>query len=394
MWRWCVRVLSLFGVMVLLAGCESGPGALSLPSLDAVAQSAGQDNYDALVRQGDAAMAAGAHGRARGAYQQALQARSRGGEALIGLAEASIALGDHDATGRMLDRLEAGAGGEASGRVAQARGILHLRTGQTDAAERALRAAVARDRTLWRAWAALGRVHDRQGDAVSARAAFAEAERHAPDNASLNNDIGMSFVAIGKPREAMPYFEKALTSDPDHLRARANLRIARALTGDYDAAVSGVSAAHMADALSNAGYAAILNGDLDTADRMLRRAIEVSPVHHVAAAANLDLLAAVRTGKAQPGKPRFASSRESAVKQAAEAPVLPPNFPQPPQEPSVAPDDASGVAIANEPSPAPARTVQLSPDLLTGAESAQASHRLWLRAAADPAATRSLAPQN
>jgi Tfp pilus assembly protein PilF len=106
----------------------------------------------------------------------------------------------------------------------------------------------------------------------------------------------MSHLEEDDPAAALKQFQRALAIDPANRTASANARIARAMLRDYDAAVSGARPEELPDVLNNVGYIAVMNGDFDTADALLRRAIEANPVYHESAKANLDLLAQARNG--------------------------------------------------------------------------------------------------
>lgn len=175
-------------------------------------------------------------------------------------------------------------------RSLQGRGLIALRSGQPELALRLFNQALERDPDLWRAKIGTARAHLALGDPAGATQALIRAEASAALNASALNDIGMVFLTDQVPDRAVAYFERALVLEAQHPSARSNIRIARAMLGDYDAAVAGVAPDDAADALNNAGYAAILNGAYETADRLLRRALEISPVYHAAARANLELL--------------------------------------------------------------------------------------------------------
>lgn len=279
--------------LCLLAACETLPIQESgLAPTSGISDQAGAAR---LRREAEVALENGSVSEAAGMFEQALQLGPGNPAANLGLVEARIAQGQDDAAKQLLNRIDPADVPELLARQAQARGILFLRAGSLREAQRALQSAVRQDAGLWRSWISLGRVYARMDRPAEARAAFIEAERRGPPGPDLLNDIGMSYLALRDPGRAISYLEQALQHDPGDARAQTNLRIARALQGNYDTAVSGVSSDDLADALSNAGYAAILNGDLGHADRLLRRALEVSPVHHVTASANLVLLASLRS---------------------------------------------------------------------------------------------------
>ncbi len=230
------------------------------------------------------------HDRALNAASVRGLRRSQGdpGSAL-GMAEAALGTGDLDKAAKLFELAERSASRPVA-RSLQGYGLIALRRGQTERALRFLRDALDREPGLWRSEIGLARAHLSTDNPVGAMEALERAEQKAGQNASALNDIGMVFLTDKVPERAVAYFERALVLEAQHPSARSNIRIARAMLGDYDAAVAGVAPDDAADALNNAGYAAILNGAYEAADRLLRRALEVSPVYHAAARANLELL--------------------------------------------------------------------------------------------------------
>ncbi len=248
------------------------------------------------IARGRQALAAGDYPTAQAAFTAALRGSPNDPDPAIGLAETYLAVGDLETAGRLFD-IVAGAEADAGDpRLLQGRGLVALGQGRTDEAMGLLEQAVDRDPSLWRAWAALGRAHGRQGNSRRSRAAFDRAEDAAPSPAVVMNDMGMLNLEQNDPAAALEAFQRALAVDPGNAIASANARIARAMLGDYDAAISGARPGELPDVLNNVGYIAVVNGDFDTADRLLRRAVEVSPAYHEAAIANLDLLAQARKG--------------------------------------------------------------------------------------------------
>lgn len=181
--------------------------------------------------------------------------------------------------------------GEAGGAAAaQGRGVALARLGRHDDAVVALKAAIAAEPGLWRAHNALGVSLDYLGDRDAALAAFdAAADLNRDDGSALNNK-GVALLKAGKDAEAIAAFQEALRRDASLETAAANLRLAYAMTGDYQAAVSGLSDADRAAALNNAGVAAAARGDKDEARRLFQRALDESPQFYAKAYANMNRL--------------------------------------------------------------------------------------------------------
>lgn len=310
------RVL-IIGSLLIVAAC--GPVARDAPPPVAELQSLGSATQGAAqFTRANRALEVGDLITAREAFAAAMRSSPDDPRPALGLAETYLALGDTATAARLYGVVARSTAPDLSARVSQGLGLLALRQGRVEEAADRLADAVDSDPSLWRAWIGLGRARAHQRDWVAARAAFVEAEGRAPVRATVSNDIGMSFLAEKLPAQAVPHLERALELDPRNATARANLRIARAMAGNYEMAVSGAAPEEMPDALNNAGYVAVLNGDLDVADELLRRAVEISPSYHSTATANLDLLSQVQT-EASTRLARGSAAREPRLAAASEA---------------------------------------------------------------------------
>lgn len=280
--------------LLALGACESDLVAEAPPSTAPITDRPIRVSNE--LARGQQALSAGDLQAAQAAFTAALRGSPNDPEPAIGLAETYLALGDIETAKRLLDLVAATESGAENARLLQGRGFVALRQGDTELAVRLLEQSVDRDPGQWRAWAGLGRAYGRLGRSRQARAAFARAEDAAPIRALVINDIGMLHLEENDPAAALEAFQRALAVDPDNAMANANARIARAMLGDYEAAVSGARPEELPDVLNNVGYIAIVNGDFEVADRLLRRAVEISPVYHEPASANLELLAQAMKG--------------------------------------------------------------------------------------------------
>ena len=181
----------------------------------------------------------------------------------------------------------AAAGPREDAAAAELAGHIALRLGHIARARQDFGTSTSLDPDRWQAWLGAGRAADLQGDFAAARAAFDRALELRPGNPAVLNDLGMSHLAQNKPGAAAELFQTALAGKPDYALARANLRIAQAMLGDYKTALADVPTADRPDALNNVGYAAMLRGDREAAARYLSEALSTSPVYHRKAAANL-----------------------------------------------------------------------------------------------------------
>ena len=254
-----------------------------------------------------------------------------------------VASGRFGVTAEYLNQCE-----ELEIRVDQGRGLVALRLGRADEAVTLLGRSVQADEGLWRAWLGLGQAHDRLGQSSAARRAFNAAERSAPNQAAVLNDIGMSYVSEKSPAQALEYFQRALAADPAFEIARGNIRIAKAMLRSYADAVAGTPQDKLPDVLNNVGYIAILNKDFQVADQYLRRAIDLSPVYHQAAVANLDLLA--RMSADAPGR-QLAAAEVASDAQRVLAPAADNAAPLPQAEPAIETADAVAQAATQQAAP-------------------------------------------
>ena len=280
-------------VCLALAGCTQAdqfgvPDTRPIASEETIYKTGPE--FSSRLARGEIALADGRVGDAHESFVAAVQVSAGDPRAVLGLAESTLARGNTSRARQLLDQLNEGTPGVEKGRLYQARGILALRTEQPQQARKLLERSIDADASLWRAWINLGRLHLNARRNEDARSAFVMAEQTAPQSASAQNDLGMAHLRMENTETAIRYFERALVLDPGHSLAQANLRIVKAMQGDYRAAVVGVSPELQHDAYNNAGYAALMRGEYDVADRFLRRAIQLSPTHHQTAVANLDLI--------------------------------------------------------------------------------------------------------
>ena len=298
MWHWW-KIVGIPVLLTALAGCEGISDFTQAnlggePVIDtAQSPTIGQNERAALAR-GEQALDDGDLELARQAYRSVLRVHPAHPSAALGLAQTYIETRQFDTARRFVEIADGIRSDHDRAALGFVIGQLARHDGDLLEAVRRFHESVSYKPGFWRAWLALGRVQTKRGMFAEAREAFGAAAKFAPTQAAIRNDMGMSFIAEKKPTSAIGHFEAALAESPSNATARANLRIAQAMLGRYDAAVSGAAERDLADTLNNVGYIALLNGDLAVADRLLRRAVEVSPSFHEAANANLDLLAQAR----------------------------------------------------------------------------------------------------
>ena len=183
---------------------------------------------------------------------------------------------------------------EVAARAEQGRGITLLMKGQAQASELSLRRAVNLDPASWRAWNAIGMLHDRAGRWDQAVEAYDRALALNTDSAMLYNNRGFSHLLRRAPEAAIADFDKALQLDPQLEAARENLRLAFAWTGQYERALLGVSRKNIGRAFNNIGFVALLRGDLPAAESYLLRSMEADARFNKVANRNLEYLRSLK----------------------------------------------------------------------------------------------------
>lgn len=291
-----LRTVALIGLAsLLLSGC-----ATSTRQAAPAPEVAAGDSVEQLRAQALSALETRRAARAKQLFESILARAPDDPEALMGLGEAELLLGDFgaalDYSGRAAER--AGERAELKARALHNRGTALLLTDRAEEAERTLEAAVDNDPRSWRAWNALGRARDARKDWEKARSAYERALALAPAKGAVLNNFGLSKLSAGDLDGATALFVRALEASPDLAAAETNLRLTLALRGRYDEALAGVDAERMPDALNNAGYAALLRGDYAQARVLFLRAIDASPSFYEPSWSNLRFLSSVEQRQA------------------------------------------------------------------------------------------------
>lgn len=251
-----------------------------------------------LLDDAEAARSEARLGDAKAAYLDILQREPDNRGAMLGLGDTLYELGDLEPALTQYEAVLAGGGSKAQ--VARARlgiGLIRRREGQLMAARNSLETAVQADPTLWKGWLALGQMHQEAGRMALAEEAYASATGAGADVAVVHNDVGMWYLSRQEPEEAIDAFQRALKLDGTLDLARGNLRLAHAMNRDYASALAGASGPELPEVLNNVGYMALVNGDLDTAQKLLEQSVQISPYYNAPAVANLELLNDLRGRK-------------------------------------------------------------------------------------------------
>ncbi|HEY0648859.1 tetratricopeptide repeat protein [Phenylobacterium sp.] len=175
----------------------------------------------------------------------------------------------------------------------QGQGLALALLGRSTEALEMLKRAVAEDPKAWRAWNALGAQYDTRGDWTASEAAYAQAMANSGGAPQVLNNRGYSRLLQSRRDEAVADLVAALQKKPDMSEARTNLRVALAMGGDYERAVSGASADERAALLNNAGFAAGVRGDYAKAEELLNQALKVKSEYYARASENLKIVRAL-----------------------------------------------------------------------------------------------------
>ena len=175
-------------------------------------------------------------------------------------------------------------------RALEGLGLIYMAEGRDEEAISKFTSAVANDAHLWRAHNALGVYADKTGDYSAALQHYDLALSINPKAAQVLNNRGYSRYLAGDIEGATLDLYTA-ANDWGFLHAWANLGKIYAEEGLYKEAIRTYKRVMTeANALNNAGYAAIENGDLMQAKHYLTKAIRLSPTYFPSAEENLSLL--------------------------------------------------------------------------------------------------------
>jgi Flp pilus assembly protein TadD len=277
---------------------DGRPGVAAADGAGKPASALTRDALDARFSQADRALAGGEAELAYKLYSHILKQHPADPRAQLGMAEAHLAARDGEQAYRLFRLIEAA--GEPTGRTLQGQGIALVMLGRHDEALPMLEGAVRADPSLWRAWNALGQIHDMRRQWDLAGQSYGHALAANPSAAAVHNNLGVSLLLQGRGAEAAQAFGKALQLDRHLKPAQGNLRLALAGQGRYGEALAGIDPQGWAVALNNVGYIAMTQGDLGTAETLLMGALEKSPTFYDKASRNLEEARALR--RPEPGR--------------------------------------------------------------------------------------------
>ena len=287
------RVSALAGLALLIAGCQTTQ--VDQAKVEITPSQLSDSARALLMADGDEALQDGDYEIAFDSYQQVLQSTPDNIPARFGIAEVHLATGNWEGAMAMYREMQVTQ--EYVAQLAQGKGLAYLMAGKIKRALSSLEAAVEMDPQLWRAWNAIGYVHDSRREFEVAQESYRRAVEIRPDSAAAHNNLGMSHMLQGDHVAAEKAFVNALVLDPNLDLARVNLRLVLAWQGKYAEALYGLPRKSAPKVLNNVGYIAMLRGDLADAEGYLTRSMEASPSFNEAAWENMRQLAELKKRK-------------------------------------------------------------------------------------------------
>lgn len=244
-------------------------------------------DLSATLDLAEAAFAAGDVDTAFKHYKTSLMAAPDNARGLLGYGNAALALGLGEAAHSAFAKLPPDRAPHISGLV-----LAEIMTGRSDDIELRLNEALEQDQTDPRLWNALGQFFDSIGRPLLAQDNYIRALSTGRASAAAVNNLGQSYLMTGRIDDAKAKFMQARDMDPARDLYDNNLRLALAMSGDYDGAAAGLSGMRAAHILNDAGVIARARGDDDVARALFKKAIETAPRHHVRATENLTAMSA------------------------------------------------------------------------------------------------------
>lgn len=224
-------------------------------------------------------------GDVRGSAQEILAFDGGNIEARLAVAECDLIARDLAAA---KERFSSVADETNDMRARRGLGVVAALEGRTEESRALLMDVVAVNGADWRAWNTIGYIEDVEKNWAAAETAYRNAADADPDSGAPLNNLGMSYLQQKKYDAAVDAFKEALMRDPSLEPARLNMRVARALQGDYANALAGASERERAVVLNNIGVAALARGEYEVAKKYFRQALSEDPTFYTVAYDNLE----------------------------------------------------------------------------------------------------------
>lgn len=143
-----------------------------------------------------------------------------------------------------------------------------------------------------RLWNAKGRWHDQREEWQEALLCYVTALDTGESQSATINNMGMSLMLQKRYSESLEKFAQAKSLSPDTEIYDNNLRMNHILLNNLAEALMDIDEHRASDIFNDAGYVAIQQNNIIMAERFFEKAMEISPVFHVKANANLSALKA------------------------------------------------------------------------------------------------------
>lgn len=269
------------GVLLLaitVAGCAATPAPPFADEGPAI---------DDIRAQADIAWQHGNSAAAVEGYRKILRKQPDNREALLGIGEGWLALGESEQALLAFGQLLALAPEAVD--AAEGQALALLGTQRYAEASAAFMAIDARAPGRWRTCNALGLLADLRGEYEAAQEWYRRALAANRQEAVIWNNFGWSRVMARDFRAGESLLQEALVRKPGAPRINANLAVAIAWQGDYERATRvAMRTASQHVAYNDVGYIALLRGDAAAAVGYFQAAIDQSPAWFPRAAANLE----------------------------------------------------------------------------------------------------------
>ena len=168
-------------------------------------------------------------------------------------------------------------------------GLAQVSLGMISEAEDSLSHALDNDNVSWKAYNALGVIHNKKDEPEKALEMFDQALRRQPKVAALYNNRGLSYMMLGRKNEAEKSFWQALKLDSGHKLARNNLALLYSSDNRWDEARRAFElSVGEAKAYNNVGVLMAHEGNYLDASEQFRKAVEKNPTYYSLADQNLE----------------------------------------------------------------------------------------------------------
>jgi tetratricopeptide (TPR) repeat protein len=157
-------------------------------------------------------------------------------------------------------------------------------------AKEKLKRVIAKQQS-WRAYNGLGIIANVEGEPFEAINYFKKADSLNPNSAELLTNIGFAYYSDNKLEEAENYYIRALQINGEYEKALYNFGLLQARQRNYEEAYKAFAkVTSTPEANNNVGYIAMKNGDYAMASKYLKEAIATAPQYYKKANDNLNEL--------------------------------------------------------------------------------------------------------